>query len=47
MTWTQSKITQGGTKHHEQKPSETADYRNTPTKTSDIGIIRDDNAIKK
>lgn len=46
MTRMQSKIAHGG-KHREQAPSERADYRHTPTKTSDTGIIRDYNTIKK
>jgi len=27
-------------RHHEQEPSETADYRKRPTKTPDTGIIQ-------
>lgn len=46
MTRMQSKIAQGR-KHHKQAPSERADYRNTPTKTSDTGIIRNYNTIYK
>lgn len=38
MTGKQLNITQGK-RHHEQEPSETTDYRNRPTKSSDIGII--------